>query len=117
MRVELKRGVLPGDVFILDAKEAIFQWFGSKSNKRERIKGLDVALKIKDTERGGKVRIRVYDEGDEEDDFWEAIGDKHEIAGEAEEEDTAFENRVLGEVCGCGKAMLLMIGADQLVSR
>lgn len=46
-----------GDVFILDAGMKIWLWLGSKSGRVERIKGYEVARRIRDEERGGKADL------------------------------------------------------------
>jgi hypothetical protein len=69
-----------GDVFILDLGLDIYQWNGSESNKKERAKGLDVAMSIKDDERGGKARIMPVAQGEEPAEFWEALGGRGPVA-------------------------------------
>jgi hypothetical protein len=69
-----------GDVFILDLGLEIYQWNGSASNKKERAKGLDVAISIKDDERGGKARILPVAQGDEPEEFWAALGGRGPVA-------------------------------------
>ena len=69
-----------GDVFILDLGLEIYQWNGSASNKKERAKGLDVAISIKDDERGGKARILPVAQGDEPVEFWAALGGRGPVA-------------------------------------
>ncbi len=46
-----------GDVFILDAGMQIWLWLGSESGRLERIKGFEVARRIRDEERGGKAKL------------------------------------------------------------
>lgn len=48
-----------GDVFILDLGLDIWVWSGSDAQRVEKIKGLDVARRIRDEERGGKARLHV----------------------------------------------------------
>ena len=69
-----------GDVFILDLGLEIYQWNGAASNKKERAKGLDVAISIKDDERGGKARIFPVAQGDEPAEFWAALGGRGPVA-------------------------------------
>ena len=69
-----------GDVFILDLGMTVFMWTGAESNKREKAKGLDVGLNIKDGERGGKARLIPVAQGDEPPEFWEALGGSGPIA-------------------------------------
>ena len=48
-----------GDVFILDLGLEIYVWNGRESGRLEKIKGLDVARRIRDEERGGKAALEV----------------------------------------------------------
>lgn len=48
-----------GDVFILDQGLTIWVWVGSKADRLERIKGLDVARRIRDEERGGRAKLII----------------------------------------------------------
>ena len=48
-----------GDVFILDMGRQIYVWNGREAGRLEKIKGLDVARRIKDEERGGRAAIAV----------------------------------------------------------
>ena len=40
----------------------IYVWNGSQAGRLEKIKGLDVARRIRDEERGGKAKIEVMGE-------------------------------------------------------
>ena len=46
-----------GDVFILDGGLTIWVWLGSQSGRLERMKGFDVARRIRDEERGGRAEL------------------------------------------------------------
>ena len=48
-----------GDVFILDLGLTLYVWNGNGSGRLEKIKGLDVARRIRDEERGGKANVEV----------------------------------------------------------
>ncbi len=48
-----------GDVFILDEGLIIWVLNGKESSRLEKIKGLDVARRIRDEERGGRAEIKV----------------------------------------------------------
>ena len=48
-----------GDVFILDMGRQIYVWNGREAGRLEKIKGLDVARRIKDEERGGRASLSV----------------------------------------------------------
>jgi len=64
-----------GDVFILDAGRAIFQWNGKTASHVERIKAMEVTKQIRDQERGGNATISIIDEGKDDDaEFWAALG-------------------------------------------
>ena len=48
-----------GDVFILDLGLTIYVWNGKESGRLEKIKGLEVARRIRDEERGGRAKLEV----------------------------------------------------------
>ena len=48
-----------GDVFILDLGLKLFVWNGKESGRLEKIKGFDVARRIRDEERGGRAEVEV----------------------------------------------------------
>ena len=48
-----------GDVFILDLGLTIYVWNGKDSGRLEKIKGLEVARRIRDEERGGRAKLEV----------------------------------------------------------
>ncbi len=48
-----------GDVFILDEGSTIWVWNGAWAGRLEKIKGLEVARRIKDEERGGRTTLEV----------------------------------------------------------
>ena len=77
-----------GDTFILDAGLRLFQWNGSKAGIREKMRAAQTARAI-DDERRGQVEVVVQEEGDEEKDFWEALGGEGQpgshVAGEDEQ--------------------------------
>lgn len=54
-----------GDVFILDKGLEIYVWNGKEAGRLEKIKGLDVARRIKDEERGGRANIEIIGRGSE----------------------------------------------------
>eukprot|EP01119_Soliformovum_irregulare_P015974 TRINITY_DN457_c0_g1_i3.p1 TRINITY_DN457_c0_g1~~TRINITY_DN457_c0_g1_i3.p1 ORF type:complete len:1028 (-),score=468.85 TRINITY_DN457_c0_g1_i3:19-3102(-) len=83
-----------GDVFMLDCKDVIYIWNGPQANRLEKAKGIDVAHRIKNKERGGSAKVIVLTEGDDDDDeFWDRLGGKIPIA-DAEEggDDIQYEN-------------------------
>ena len=48
-----------GDVFILDLGLTIYVWNGKESGRLEKIKGLEVARRIRDEERGGRAKLET----------------------------------------------------------
>ena len=75
-----------GDSFILDAGLNIVQWNGKEANRYEKFKALEVATKIKDSERGGKAKLIFLDSGKEDSNpdaavFWKELGGKGTIKG------------------------------------
>ncbi|XP_056321845.1 villin-1 [Danio aesculapii] len=61
-----------GDVFLLDLGSLIIQWNGPKSNRMERLRGMNLAKDIRDRERGGRAQVAVV-EGDDEQSSEEAM--------------------------------------------
>jgi len=62
-----------GDVFILDAGLNIYQWNGKKSGPQEKMKGAQLSRAL-DDERKGLPKVHVLEEGDNNADFWKALG-------------------------------------------
>ncbi|XP_036359317.1 advillin isoform X2 [Octopus sinensis] len=72
-----------GDVFILDCGEKIYIWTGPKSRGTERLKGMDVAKRIRDEERFGKATIRIVDKKwDSDSEFFKDLGSRGAISAE-----------------------------------
>jgi len=69
-----------GDVFLLDTGLAILQWNGAEASRKEKSKALEVALSIKDDERGGKATFSAFEQGEESAEFWAALGGEGPIA-------------------------------------
>ena len=80
-----------GDVFVLDKGDDIYQWNGADCSKKEKSKGLEVTLSIKDDERGGKAKLHIFEEGKEEEVFWEVLGGKKAIAPATSDEEGSKE--------------------------
>lgn len=84
-----------GDVFILDEGMTIHCWNGSQCSRTERMKGIEVARRIRDEERGGKAKLVIIDEAKDHRDeskFFEALGSRGEIKDASEGgDDVAFE--------------------------
>ncbi|XP_051566056.1 villin-1-like [Myxocyprinus asiaticus] len=70
-----------GDVFLLDLGSLIIQWNGPKSNRMERLKGMNLAKDIRDRERGGRAQVTVV-EGDDEKSSGEAMKLMKQALGE-----------------------------------
>ncbi|XP_060072060.1 gelsolin, cytoplasmic-like [Ylistrum balloti] len=82
-----------GDVFLLDCGMTLHLWNGPSSSHFERLKGSEVAKRIRDDERSGKAEIRIIDRfWDIDAKFFDALGSHGEIAEEAlGGDDTAYE--------------------------
>eukprot|EP00003_Mantamonas_plastica_P001333 TRINITY_DN1095_c0_g5_i1.p1 TRINITY_DN1095_c0_g5~~TRINITY_DN1095_c0_g5_i1.p1 ORF type:complete len:833 (-),score=276.14 TRINITY_DN1095_c0_g5_i1:45-2471(-) len=81
-QVETSRASLnSGDVFILDMGLEIFQWNGKDSSRKERAKGVEVATRIRDQERGARATITIIEEEEDKDSdkFWEALGGRGSV--------------------------------------
>ncbi|CAE7522761.1 Gel [Symbiodinium microadriaticum] len=63
-----------GDVFILDTGLKIFVYNGATANRHEKAKGIDVANKIRNEERGGRAEIFMLDEDPNNSEFWTPLG-------------------------------------------
>ena len=48
-----------GDVFILDMGLIMYIWNGRHAGRLEKIKGLEVANRIRDEERGGRAKLQI----------------------------------------------------------
>jgi len=68
-----------GDVFVLDTGMKIYQWNGSKAGVFEKSKAGQLCRSL-DDERGGKPVVVVQEQGSEDQEFWNALGGKGEIA-------------------------------------
>jgi hypothetical protein len=79
-----------GDVFILDLGLQLFIYNGTNANRYEKTKGVEVAQKIKDQERGGRASITVIDEDPNNATFWQALGGKINVTNPGED-DAAHE--------------------------
>jgi len=86
-----KSSLNSGDVFILDAGLAIFQWQGNLSGGQEKLKAAQVCHAITE-ERDGQPKVTVLDEEEDNDEFWEILGGKGPIAtAEAGGDDLEYE--------------------------
>lgn len=69
-----------GDVFILDNGMTLHQWNGSKAGMREKTRAAQL-VRAFDSERGGKPEVVVHEQGQEDEEFWQALGGKGEVKG------------------------------------
>lgn len=75
-QVELSPSSLnKGDVFILDAGREIYQWNGPEASRLEKQKAMEATRKIRDEDRGGKAKVHIIDDGDDDSEFWTAFGE------------------------------------------
>jgi hypothetical protein len=86
-----------GDVFILDIGLDIFIYNGATANRGEKAKGIEVASKIRNEERGGKANITLIDEEPNNSTFWSTLGGFINVtnAGEDDAAVTASPPRLL----------------------
>uniref|UniRef100_A0A8C8RIZ5 Gelsolin n=1 Tax=Pelusios castaneus TaxID=367368 RepID=A0A8C8RIZ5_9SAUR len=88
-----------GDCFILDLGNDIHQWCGSNSNRFERLKATQVAKGIRDTERSGRGKVYVVEEGSEREQMLEVLGPKPDLPeGVSDELKTDAANRKLAKL-------------------
>lgn len=59
--------------------QEIYQWCGSQSNRFEKLKATQVAKGIRDSERSGRARVYVCDEGAEREKMIEVRSVNYEI--------------------------------------
>lgn len=84
-----------GDCFILDLGNEIYQWCGSQSNRFEKLKATQVAKGIRDSERSGRARVYVCDEGAEREKMIEVLGPKPDLpAGASDDIKADASNRM-----------------------
>jgi hypothetical protein len=85
-----------GDVFILDLGMKLYYWPGVDANVNEKVKGMEIVINIKNTERGANPKLFYprdkSPEADEE--FWAALGGRPATINPAtsDEEDTSDPN-------------------------
>ncbi|KAG8443075.1 hypothetical protein GDO86_011771 [Hymenochirus boettgeri] len=81
-----------GDCFIVDLGPVIYQWCGSSCNKFERVKATQVANGIRDTERNGRSRVIVVEEGSEPNELIQVLGNKPQLRVEDGSDDDAADH-------------------------
>ena len=75
-----------GDCFILDCGLKLYQWNGNKAGIFEKTKAGQLCRAL-DSERGGKPEVLVQEDGSEDNQFWELLGGKGEVATAVEDQD------------------------------
>uniref|UniRef100_A0A671P0J1 Villin-1 n=1 Tax=Sinocyclocheilus anshuiensis TaxID=1608454 RepID=A0A671P0J1_9TELE len=85
-----------GDVFLLDLGSLIIQWNGPKSNRMERLRGMNLAKDIRDRERGGRAQVTVV-EGDDEKSSEEAMKLMIQALGEKKHIRDAIPDNIVDE--------------------
>ncbi|TVK90585.1 Gelsolin [Bagarius yarrelli] len=99
-----------GDSFIIDLGKNIYQWYGSESNRFERLKASKVAIDIRDNERNGRAKLEMVEEGSEPE---AVLGPKPDIpAGSADDEVVDQANKkstlyVVSDAAGSMKASVV----------
>jgi advillin len=78
-----------GDVFILDLGLTLYQFNGKQANRWEKTKGLEMSRNIRDNERGGRATVVVVESGEDNAEFWAALGGKGPVAAAIEDQDEA----------------------------
>jgi len=73
-----------GDNFILDAGLRLYQWNGKHSAVREKAKAAQLTHGIHE-EREGRAKVTVNEDGNEDPEFWAALGGKGPVANDAPE--------------------------------
>jgi len=67
-----------GDVFVLDLGLTIYQWNGCKAAGVEKYKAMEFTSFLK-SDRGGKPKVTVFNQDDQDAAFWSALGGKVKI--------------------------------------
>jgi hypothetical protein len=84
-QVELSaKSLNQGDTFILDTGPKLFLWYGSRANRMEKAKGLDVCTRIKDKDRNTRATIMSLEEIDPNPEFWNHLGGRVPVAEESQ---------------------------------
>ncbi|NP_001080503.1 villin 1 S homeolog [Xenopus laevis] len=86
-----------GDVFLLDLGKLIIQWNGPKSNKQERLRGMNLAKDIRDRERGGRSYVGVV-EGDNEEQSPQLMAIMNYVLGERTQIRASIVDEVVDQV-------------------
>jgi len=110
-----------GDVFICDKGLKLMIWTGKKGRSNEKFKAIQVCNDIKSS-RNGRPIVQQFNEGDEPDEFWQALGGKPariktaEEGGQDEQVDKEMANESndskLFEVCDDSGSTKLTLVAE-----
>lgn len=86
-----------GDCFLLDKGLKLFLYHGPEANQAEKAKALELALRIRDVERGGRAEVILANECGKEDEsiceeMWAAFGEERKpVTRKGEADDVADE--------------------------
>uniref|UniRef100_A0A8C9T713 Scinderin like b n=1 Tax=Scleropages formosus TaxID=113540 RepID=A0A8C9T713_SCLFO len=91
-----------GDCFIVDLGKDVYQWCGSECSHFERLKASQVAIDIRDNERGGRAKLNIVEDGSEPDALLQALGPKPNIPAGTPDDQAV-------ETCNKNKGSLYMV--------
>ncbi len=78
------------DCFILDAGLQLYLYNGPQANRAEKAKALELILRIRDAERGGRAELTLVNEDDpHNEDFWAALGGEAPVTNPGEPDEAA----------------------------
>uniref|UniRef100_A0A7N8Y665 Scinderin like b n=1 Tax=Mastacembelus armatus TaxID=205130 RepID=A0A7N8Y665_9TELE len=88
-----------GDCFIIDLGKDIYQWCGSECSYFERVKAAEFAINIRDSDRNGRAKLHLVEEGQETAEIIQALGPKSTIAPSTPDDDKVdMSNRKKGSL-------------------
>lgn len=93
-----------GDVFILDLGTELIQWNGSSAGPFEKNKAATILSAI-ESERDGRAKGRVIQDGDDDKTYWEHLGGKKPVK-------SAAEGGADAEASASGKVVLLRLSDE-----
>ncbi|XP_050165984.1 macrophage-capping protein [Myiozetetes cayanensis] len=85
-----------GDCFLLDLGQTLFVWCGAQSNVLERSRAQELAVAIRDSQRGGKARLEMVVDGEEPPEMIQVLGPKPPLQEGSPEEDVAADQSNAG---------------------
>lgn len=111
-----KSSLNKGDVFILDAGLLIYIFNGPKANRQEKAKGVEVATRLRDDERGGRAQI-IFVENDNAkiDGFWGPLGGYENpiLLPEGADDSTVVEVKIPSKLFVLGHSGSLTLVAEE----